>query len=106
MSEAMPAMSSRTTEASAIEKQIERQIVLGTWGRIHNLSVEMTSDGVRVTARAPSHYIKQLVLHAVYEVLGTETTVPLQFDVEVGKLTRHVLPGEDDLWGVPRSQRE
>jgi hypothetical protein len=81
--------------------KIERQIVLGTWGRIHNLRVESIGNGLRVVAQTPSHYIKQLVLHAVYEVLGTETKVPVEFDIQVGKATRHMLPGNNDLWGVP-----
>src|SRR5262245_28560809 len=86
-----------------LQKQIERQIVLGTRGRIHNLTVEVTDDTLCVRARTPSHYIKQLVLHAVYEVLGTDPPMALHFDIQVGKITRHVLPGENDLWGVPRA---
>ena len=90
-------------DCKALQKQIERQIVLGTWGRIHDLTVEVTNDTLNVKARTPSHYIKQLVLHAVYEVLGTEPSISLNFDIQVGRVTRHVLPGENDLWGVPRS---
>src|SRR5262245_8224469 len=104
MSESTQDGATATTEE--LQKQIERQIILGTWGRIHDLSVQLTPDGLRITARTPSHYIKQLVLHAVYEVLGTETTLHVDFDIHVGKEARHVLPGDNDLWGVPRGRPE
>lgn len=85
-----------------LKGRIERQIVLATWGRIHDLRLELAHDQLCVTARTPSYYIKQLVLHAVYEVLGNDSPVRVEFDIQVGKSTRQVLPGENDLWGVPR----
>jgi hypothetical protein len=87
--------------SDTLQKQIERQIILSTWGRIHDLKVEVTSDSLCVRARTPSHYIKQLVLHAIYEVVGTNTTLSIELDIQVGKPVRHVLPGDNDLWGVP-----
>jgi hypothetical protein len=106
MSETTQLTATNTADREELQRRIERQIVLGTWGRIHDLYVQLTSDGLHITARTPSHYIKQLVLHAVYEVLGTETTLPLQFDIQVGKIARQVLPGDNDLWGVPRTRAD
>jgi hypothetical protein len=103
MSDPSPAGAVVAIDRDNLQKKIERQIVLGTWGRIHNLSVEVTNETLCIKAQTPSHYIKQLVLHAVYEVLGSEPSVSLHFDIQVGRATRHVLPGENDLWGVPRT---
>jgi|GEM_PF-6357869 hypothetical protein len=82
-------------------RRIERQIVLTTWGRIHELRVEVSVERVIVFGRTLSHYVKQLVLQAVFDVLGSATTIPVELRVEVGRGDRHVLPGENDLWGLP-----
>jgi hypothetical protein len=102
MSDPMPTSTLASIDCQGLQKQIERQIVLGTWGRIHNLTVEVANGTLCVKAQTPSHYIKQLVLHAVYEVLGTEPSISVNFDIQVGKATRNVLPGGNDLWGVPQ----
>ena len=102
MSERTPPMLADATERAELQSRVERQIILGTWGRIHNLTVDLSNDGLHIAAQTPSYYIKQLVQHAVYEVLGTETTLQIDFDIRVGK-TAQVLPGNNDLWGVPRS---
>ena len=85
-----------------LEKRIERQIVLATWGRIHNLQVEVTANQVVVRGRTPSHYIKQLVLQAVFDVLGPAASIPVELNIRVGQTERHALPGDNDQWGVPR----
>ena len=97
-----PAASNTTrTVDPALEKKLEQQIVLGTWGRIHDLRVELTEGRVVVRGRTPSYYVKQLVLQAVVDVLGP-TAPPVQYDIQVGTGDSHSLPGNDDLWGVPR----
>ena len=85
-----------------LEKRIERQIVLATWGRIHNLAVEVTASQIVVRGRTPSHYVKQLVLQAVFDVLGPRASIPVELNIQVGQTARHALPGENDQWGVPR----
>lgn len=102
MSEEKPAGDLQGIDHTVLANRIERQIALGTWGRIHNLRVEVTEGRVIVRGRTPSHYIKQLVLHAVYEILGTSGSIEVEFDIQVGKEERAVLPGNNDLWGVPR----
>jgi len=84
-----------------LEERIERQIVLATWGRIHNLQVLVTADKIVVRGRTPSHYVKQLVLQAVLDVLGPAASIPVELDMQVGTTERHALPGDNDLWGVP-----
>jgi hypothetical protein len=85
-----------------LETRIERQIVLATWGRIHNLQVQVTADKIIVRGRTPSHYVKQLVLQAVLDVLGPTATIPVELNIQVGQTERHALPGDNDLWGVPQ----
>ena len=85
-----------------LRQRIERQILLGTWGRIHNLRVEVTDDGVFVRGVTPSFYIKQLVLQAVFDLLGTADEIAVKFDIQVGASVPHRLQGSDDLWGVSR----
>lgn len=89
-------------DEAGLAKRIERQIVLGTWGRVHNLQVEMTNGRLRIGGRTPSHYVKQLVLQAVIDVIGADSPIPVEFEIEVGRRERPVLPGENDLWGVPQ----
>jgi hypothetical protein len=68
-------------------RRIERQITLTTWGRIHELRVEVAAQRVVVFGRTPSHYVKQLVLQAVFDVLGPATTIPVELQVEAGAAT-------------------
>ena len=92
----------RSPSTGELEKRIERQITLGTWGRVHALQVEVTEGRVLVRGRTPSYYIKQLVLQAVLDVLGPSDMVPVDFDIQVGLSDSPALQGGDDLWGVPR----
>lgn len=90
------------TSSEELEKRIERQVVLATWGRIHNLQVQVTAAKIVVRGRTPSHYVKQLVLQAVFDVLGPAASIPVELNIQVGQTERHALPGDNDLWGVPR----
>ena len=99
----MPRNDPTRVSPEELEKRIERQIVLGTWGRIHNLEVRFADGKVTVGGRTPSHYVKQLVLQAVLDVLGPATAIPVELVIQVGQTERHTLPGDDDLWGVPRN---
>lgn len=86
---------------SDLKKTLERQIVLGTWGRIHNLGVRIEKNRIVVTGRTPSHYIKQLALQSVFDVVGRTETTEVQCDITVGSGDPVKLQGTDDLWGVP-----
>ena len=98
----LPTNDTTGCSTAELEKRIERQIVLATWGRIHNLLVVATADKIVVRGRTPSHYVKQLVLQAVFDVLGPTASIPVELDMQVGATDRHALPGNNDLWGVPR----
>lgn len=102
MSDERPGGRPSTIDRRELEKSIERQIVLGTWGRIHNLTVQVSDDAILIRGRAPSHYIKQLVLHATYSVIGFDCSMRVDFDIHVRKITQQILPGDNDLWGVPQ----
>ena len=65
-------VSAQMPSSEELEKRIEHQIVLGTWGRVHALHVEVTEGRVLVRGRTPSYYVKQLVLQAVRDVLGPD----------------------------------
>ena len=84
-----------------LAKRIEQQIVLNTWGRIHRLEVEVTEHQVTVRGYTGSHYLKQLVLQGVLDILGADTAIPLALDIQVGSTERNVLQGDNDLWGIP-----
>jgi hypothetical protein len=98
----LPKVDSTGSSTEELEKRIERQIVLATWGRIHNLEVEVTASKIVVRGRTPSHYVKQLVLQAVFDVLGPTASIPVELNIQVGQTGRHALPGDNDQWGVPR----
>jgi hypothetical protein len=88
-------------DEEGLRQRIERQILLGTWGRIHNLSVEVTDGEVVVRGSTQSFYIKQLVLQAVIDILGSTPPVAVKFNIQVGAGGPHKLQGGNDLWGVP-----
>jgi hypothetical protein len=67
-------------EVEELEQTIERQVALRTWGRVRSLRVEVEDGRVVVTGRAPSYYVKQLVLLAVREVVGM---APIELNIEV-----------------------
>jgi hypothetical protein len=71
-----------TVAGPELEEELERRIVQHTWGRIHQLQVERHGDQVVVRGYSPSYYIKQLALLAAQEMAQS---VPVQFDIEVGK---------------------
>jgi len=51
--------------APSLLNEIEDLIRRTTHGRIRGLAVEEVQGQIRVSGRAPSYHIKQLVLHAV-----------------------------------------
>lgn len=67
-----------------LARTIESQIDLRTWRRIHRLRVDVAEDRVVVHGRAASHYIKQLALVAVLEVLGSPSLAETELDIQVG----------------------
>jgi hypothetical protein len=98
----LPPNETTDSKTDDLEQRIERQIVLATWGRIHNLKVDVSADRIIVSGRTPSHYVKQLVLQAVFDVLGPAGSIPVELKMQVGPTERQSLPGDNDLWGVPR----
>lgn len=67
-------------EVEEREQTIERQVAVRTWGRVRSLRVEWEDGRVVVSGRAPSYYVKQLVLLAVREVVGM---APVDLNIEV-----------------------
>ena len=49
---------------------IEQQIHQRTYGRIHNLRVEMTCERVVIHGRVATYYLRQLALQAALSVSG------------------------------------
>jgi hypothetical protein len=64
--------------AQAIERQIEQR----TWGRIHRLQVELIDDRVVVHGYTQTHYVKQLALEGVRDVIGSSAHVELDVYVD------------------------
>jgi osmotically-inducible protein OsmY len=56
------------TLAARIAGAIERQ----TTGRVQSLRVEVNGDGVMISGRCQSFYMKQLAQHAAMQVAGAE----------------------------------
>jgi len=68
----MPAGEQGVAEIRELTRQLGEQIAQRTWGRVQDLHVEINPDGhVAVHGRVPTYYVKQLVVHAVREVVKT-----------------------------------
>jgi hypothetical protein len=83
--------------SAGLAQAIERQIVQRTWGRIHRLQVEVIKDRVVVHGYTQTHYVKQLALEGVRDVIGDCDGVEL--DVQVGPhsaspIRRHYSQGQ------------
>ena len=57
---------------AALAQTIERHIIERTWGRIHQLQVEVDWEHVVVRGSTTTYYSKQLAIQAVLEVLGSQ----------------------------------
>jgi hypothetical protein len=62
---------------------IKQRIVHRTGGRIQMLEVEVIDRTVVVRGCAPSHYVKQLALVGVLDVLGCHDSMQIELNVEV-----------------------
>jgi hypothetical protein len=67
-----------------LELAVCRQIRQRTWGGVAELKVETGNNTLVVHGRTLSYYMKQLVLAAIQEVLGSGPSPALQLDIEVG----------------------
>jgi hypothetical protein len=63
---------------------VEREIVQRTWGRIHQLHVEVFDDRLHVHGYTPSYYVKQLAIQAVLEKQESFGSPPVDVDIQVG----------------------
>jgi hypothetical protein len=68
----------------ALERAIERQVRLRTWGRIQALEVKVSHNLVVVRGRAPSYYVEQLALQGVLEVTAPSGAMRIEVDIQVG----------------------
>jgi osmotically-inducible protein OsmY len=57
-------------EAEELAASIERAVQRETGRRIHNLTVEVNRDGVRLKGHCRTYYCKQLAQHAAMAVPG------------------------------------
>ena len=73
--------SRRTSE---VERAIEQQVLQRSGGRIYGLEVEVTEEHVLVRGRARSHYVKQLALEGVLDIIGTLQGSQIDLAIEVG----------------------
>jgi hypothetical protein len=67
---------------------IERRIHKRTWGRIDQLQVADTGNGIVVRGLASSFYDKQLAIQAVLEWLGGQSTTDFSLDIAVREKRR------------------
>ena len=51
---------------------MKRWIDQRTWGRVHDINIEMCDGRMIITGRARTHYARQLVLAAAMEALGED----------------------------------
>jgi hypothetical protein len=81
--------SNRTTDEK-LAQVIRNRINLGTWGRIHQLQVELHANRVIVNGLSPSYYLIQLALRAVREVLPSR---PVKLDIQIAAGMPHAPEG-------------
>lgn len=74
--------SAQSTPAEWLDS-IERRIHKKTWGRIDQLQVADTGNGIIVRGLASSFYDKQLAIQAVLEWFGGKSTTDLSLDIAV-----------------------
>jgi hypothetical protein len=82
------AVSQGAISGPALEEAIERHIRQRTWGRVHQLHVEVRDGRAHVRGCAPSYYVKQLAIQAVQELDDN-----LEFDAEIDV-------GPTAVWGA------
>jgi len=58
------------TEAEKLAASIERAVSRQTCGRVRNLRVEVSREGVLLTGRCSTYYAKQQAQHAAMQVPG------------------------------------
>jgi hypothetical protein len=80
----MRAAPRRLNETVDLEEIIEHQIFQRTWGRVHQLRVEIVHGSVIVHGYTSSYHAKQLALEAVLDVLGPDRSNCVKLDVHVG----------------------
>ena len=76
-------------EGSALEQALNRRITQRTWGRLQ-FRVRLGVGRVIIQGSSPTHYLKQLALAAVREVLPT---APVDLEIRVAKSGMPTRPG-------------
>jgi hypothetical protein len=79
----MPAQGPTATLLDDLQGTLERRINQRTFGRIHQLQVDVTPGRVAVRGYASSYYVKQLAIHAVLEALGGDRFPKVALEIEV-----------------------
>lgn len=78
----------RTLEAEALPlpkllETVEKRIVQRTQVRIPALDVAVVDGRIVIRGRVPSYYLKQLVLQAVLDVVGSPIRAQVELNVDV-----------------------
>jgi hypothetical protein len=68
---------------AALEENIERRIVKRTWGRMHQLRVEVNGNRVIVHGCTSRYYDKQLAIQAALEAMSCNPDSRIEVDIEV-----------------------
>ena len=68
--ELIAAVPETLAEAEELAASIERAVQRETGGAVHNLSVEVDTDGIRLRGSCNSYYCKQLAQHAAMAIPG------------------------------------
>jgi hypothetical protein len=80
----MPAELADSDSHKELSRGLERLIAGRTWGRLHDLRVEIDGERVSVRGRAPSYYVKQLAIQACLQATETMPLPRLDVDIAVG----------------------
>jgi hypothetical protein len=69
--------------SKALEQAVMGRIVNRTWGRMQALAIELTDGELVVRGSSPCHYVKQLALQAVLDVLSSDSSTKIGINFQV-----------------------
>jgi hypothetical protein len=79
----MPAAEDGRPQPPELERNITRRIAQRTKVRVQMLNVEVLGNRVVISGCVPCYYLKQLVLQAVLDVVGSVGASGVEFNVQV-----------------------
>ena len=90
----------RPVPRSDVEDALLESIRTKTGGRIRSLAVDVHDGRIGVRGQAASFHLKQLVICAILDVIGSVETMRIELDIVVDDIeTRPKSDGFSDAWG-------